>query len=76
MLLEQAPVDNRPILARAQATGAWLSVVTTPENGTDLSAEKFWDALHPQVWLDPAGPAHPLRWLLLEVHAHCLYGKH
>ncbi len=39
------PDELSPSIARGQETGAWLSVLPSTVNGTELSAKEFRDAL-------------------------------
>jgi hypothetical protein len=50
---KKAP-SRRRIIKRGQRTGAWLSVLPSTVNGTELSGQEFRDGLHYRFAITPA----------------------
>jgi hypothetical protein len=58
-ILRKFGTSSQRRLKRAAFTGAWLTVLPNPLNGTDLSAEEFRDSLRLRCDLRPLGiPQH------------------
>jgi hypothetical protein len=58
LMADQTPATKRQS-TRAKSTGAWLTVMPDPLNGTDLSAEEFHDSVRLRYGLQPTAlPNH------------------
>ena len=52
-ILQELPDGRRRTITRGQKTGAWISVLPSTINGTELSSQEFRDALYMRYGITP-----------------------